>query len=293
MRRSTTASWWQRTGCGASHRRRQLLGINLAGDFGDRQFMGHHGPMHAQRQGGPATPETAVHPPRRVTSFRSRRAALSEPQQEVWDRLWPVLGRQAIPSGTEHGDPIERLDTAAWFHRSAPLICEIGCGTGTSTLAMAKSEPHIDVIAVEVYRRGLAQLLSAIDREGVPNIRLLRGDGLDVLEHLVGPESLTGVRVFFPDPWPKSRHHKRRLLQPTTIALIADRLRPGGVLHAATDHAGYAEQIAEAGDGEPMLRRVQPGEALPVSVQRPTTKYETKARVAGSAVTELLWVRRP
>jgi tRNA (guanine-N7-)-methyltransferase len=158
---------------------------------------------------------------------------------------------------------------------------------------MAKSEPHIDVIAVEVYRRGLAQLLSAIDREGVPNIRLLRGDGLDVLEHLVGPESLTGVRVFFPDPWPKSRHHKRRLLQPTTIALIADRLRPGGVLHAATDHAGYAEQIAEAGDGEPMLRRVQPGEALPVSVQRPATKYESKARVAGSAVTELLWVRRP
>ena len=256
--------------------------------------MGHHGSMHAQRQGGSATPETAAHLiNRRVTSFRSRRAALNEAQQDAWDRLWPSLGRQAIPAGTEPGAPVERLDIANWFGRSAPLICEIGCGTGTSTLAMAQAEPDLDVIAVEVYRRGLAQLLCAIDREGVPNIRMIRGDGMDVLEHLLGPASLTGVRVFFPDPWPKSRHHKRRLLQAPTFTLIADRLRPGAVLHAATDHAGYADQIAEAGDGEPMLRRVQPGEALPISVQRPPTKYETKARTAGSPVTELLWVRRP
>jgi tRNA (guanine-N7-)-methyltransferase len=97
--------------------------------------------------------------------------------------------------------------------------------------------------------------------------------------------------VYFPDPWPKSRHHKRRLLQPTNIALIADRLRPGGVLHAATDHAGYAEQIAAAGDGEARLRRVSPEAVLPVSPQRPVTKYESKARQVGSAVTELLWER--
>ena len=152
--------------------------------------------------------------------------------------------------------PAPQLDTESWFGRSAPVVLEIGSGTGTSTLAMAKAEPHIDVVAVEVYRRGLAQLLSAIDREGVTNIRLVRGDGVDVLEHMFGPDSLTGVRVFFPDPWPKARHHKRRLLQPATVALIADRLRPGGVLHAATDHAGYAEQIAEVGDAEPRLRRV-------------------------------------
>ena len=100
-------------------------------------------------------------------------------------------------------------------------------------------------------------------REGVTNIRLVRGDGVDVLEHMFGPESLTGVRVFFPDPWPKARHHKRRLLQPDTVALIADRLRPGGVLHAATDHAGYAEQIAECGDAEPRLRRVTADEGCP------------------------------
>ena len=274
--------------------------------------------MHAQRQrgsartgehGGSATVGTAAHAPRRVTSFRSRRAALNEAQQEVWDRLWPSLGRQAIPTD---GD-VRPLDAETWFgrrphtggqersdpgmdtggqERSGGLVLEIGCGTGTSTLAMAQSEPDLDVVAVEVYRRGLAQLLSAIDREGVTNIRLVRGDGIDVLERLVGPQSLTGVRVFFPDPWPKSRHHKRRLLQPATVALIADRLRPGGVLHAATDHAGYAEQIADVGDGEPRLRRVHPDESLPISVHRPTTKYETKARDAGSAVTELLWIRR-
>ncbi len=245
-------------------------------------------------------PESAAHHIRRVTSFRSRRSALTEAQQEVWDRLWPRLGRLALPAD---GDPVEPIDAPEWFGRRAPggLVCEIGCGTGTSTLAMAQAEPDIDVIAVEVYRRGLAQLLSAVDRANVPNIRMVRGDGVDVLEHLIGPETLTGVRVFFPDPWPKSRHHKRRLLQPSTLALIADRLRPGGVLHAATDHAGYAEQIAEAGDGEPRLRRAEPSEVgsppacggLPISVQRPTTKYETKAGDAGRAVTELIWVRRP
>lgn len=242
--------------------------------------------MHAQRPGS-ATPATAAHP-RRVTSFRSRRSALTEAQQDVWDRLWPSLGRQVFDA-PGHAEP---LDAAAWFGRDAALICEIGCGTGTSTLAMAQAEPDVDVIAVEVYRRGLAQLLSAIDREGVSNIRLVRGDGVDVLEQLIAPSTLIGLRVFFPDPWPKARHHKRRLLQTSTVALMADRLRPGGVLHAATDHPGYAEQIAEVGDAEPRLRRVRPGEPLPISVQRPVTKYETKARDAGSAVTELLWVRQ-
>jgi tRNA (guanine-N7-)-methyltransferase len=232
---------------------------------------------------------TASHLHPRVTSFRSRRSTLSGGQQETWDRLWAELGTQARWPDR----PSERLDTDSWFGRSAPVVLEIGCGTGTSTLAMAQAEPHIDVVAVEVYRRGLAQLLSGIEREGVTNIRLVRGDGLDVLEHMFAPGSLTGVRVFFPDPWPKARHHKRRLLQPATIALIADGLGPGGVLHAATDHAGYAEQIAEAGDGEPRLRRIAADTGpFPISVARPITKYETKARHAGSAVAELLWERR-
>jgi tRNA (guanine-N7-)-methyltransferase len=230
----------------------------------------------------------ASHPYPRVTSYRSRRSTVSSGQQQTWDRLWPQLGRPARQADA----PAELLDTDAWFGRSAPIVLEIGSGTGTSTLAMAKAEPDVDVVAVEVYKRGLAQLLSAIDRDGVTNIRLIRGDGLDVLEHMFGPDSLTGVRVFFPDPWPKARHHKRRLLQPATLALIADRLLPGGVMHAATDHAGYAEQIAECGDAEPLLRRLSGTDSLPISVSRPTTKYESKGRDAGSAIAELLWVKR-
>lgn len=253
--------------------------------------------MHAREPdsaGGPA-PDSAgddspsAHRHRQVTSFRSRRSALSGGQQDTWERLWPELGTEARD---DDGRPAALLDTAAWFGRTAPLVLEVGSGTGTSTLAMAQHEPDIDVIAVEVYRRGLAQLLTGIDRAGVPNIRMIRGDGVDVLEYMVASGSLTGVRVFFPDPWPKARHHKRRLLQPSTVALIADRLRPGGVLHAATDHAGYAEQIAAVGDAEPLLRRVGMTDELPISVQRPVTKYENKA-LAGPDVAELLWEKAP
>ncbi len=234
-----------------------------------------------------APPASHRHP--RVTSFRTRRTTLSGAQQATWERLWPELGMHA-----RDGDgPAPLLDTDSWFGRRAPIVLEIGCGAGTSTLAMAQAEPDIDVVAVEVYRRGLAQLLSGIDREKVTNIRLIRGDGVDVLEHMFASNSLTGVRVFFPDPWPKARHHKRRLLQPATVALIADRLRPGGVLHAATDHAGYAEHIAAVGDAEPRLRRVSVGDTLPISVQRPVTKYEGKAHHAGSSVAELLWEKSP
>lgn len=220
-----------------------------------------------------------------ATSFRSRRSALSNAQRQTWERRWPELGMEASSRDAP-------LDTRAWFGRDAPLVLEIGCGSGTSTLAMAKAEPDIDVIAVEIYRRGLAQLLSAIDSENVDNIRLIRGNGVDVLQNLIAPGSLSGVRVFFPDPWPKARHHKRRLLQPGTIALIAHGLIPGGVLHAATDHAGYAEHIAEVGDAEPSLVRIEAGAPpLPISVARPITKYESKAQEAGSTVNELLWKR--
>ncbi|MGV0790848.1 tRNA (guanosine(46)-N7)-methyltransferase TrmB [Mycolicibacterium sp. XJ1819] len=256
--------------------------------------MSDHGRMQSRRSDvadvSAEDPDTAgwhLHP--RVTSFRTRRTTLSPAQQATWERRWPEVGMHA----RDADGPAPRLDTDAWFGRSAPVVLEIGCGAGTSTLAMAQAEPHLDVVAVEVYRRGLAQLLSAMDREGVDNIRLVRGDGVDVLAHMFGPDTLTGVRVFFPDPWPKARHHKRRLLQPATVALIADRLRPGGVLHVATDHAGYAEHIAEVGDAEPRLRRVAPGDTLPISVERPVTKYEDKAYHAGSTVAELLWERRP
>ncbi|ORV04039.1 tRNA (guanine-N7)-methyltransferase [Mycobacterium bohemicum] len=224
-----------------------------------------------------------------ASSFRSRRSALSTAQRQTWDRLWPRLG---LSVGTDADPAAAPLDTRAWFGREAPLVLEIGCGSGTSTLTMAKDEPGVDVVAVEIYRRGLAQLLCAMERDGVDNIRLIRANAIVVLQELIAPGSLTGVRVFFPDPWPKARHHKRRFLQPGTVGLIADRLLPGGVLHVATDHAGYAEHIAEVGDGEPRLHRAGAAGALPISTQRPTTKYESKAERAGSAVTEFIWLRQ-
>ena len=274
------------------------MGINLTRGRQHRGLMGHDERMRAQpwvNAATPPTPSTALPAERevpgyrRTTSFRTRRSQLSAAQQRTWERLWPELGAVAV---SDHQTPPEPLDTAAWFGRDAPIVLEIGCGTGTSTVAMAQSEPGVDVIAVEVYRRGLAQLLAAIDREHVTNIRLIRGDAVDVLDHLLAPGSLSGVRVFFPDPWPKARHHKRRLLQPAVVATIADRLRPGGVLHVATDHADYAAQIAEVGAGEPLLTRLDLGAQTPVSTIRPTTKYEGKAEVAGSVVNEFLWERK-
>ena len=265
---------------------RQPLGINPHHDAGTTVPMRDDGPMHAPRSEAPV----CAHPHRRVTSTRNRHGALSAAQQRTWDRRWPELGMQARAGD---GRPADPPDYAAWFGRAAPLVLEIGCGAGVSTLAMARDEPHLDVIAVEVYRRGLGQLLSGVDEAGVANVRLVRGDGIDVLEHLLAPGALTGVRVFFPDPWPKARHHKRRLLQPAALELIASRLRPGGVLHAATDHADYARWITEVSGAEPRLRR-RPLDApgLPVSVRRPTTKFEAKAHRAGSDVTEFLWERR-
>lgn len=261
--------------------------------------------MHAQREDHAAAPAatpsaanqpgpepsterdaTPAHQHRRVASFRSRRSSLSSRQQQLWDQRWPELG---LVARSENGEPGPLLDTAAWFGRTAPVVLEIGCGTGISTLAMAQEEPHLDVIAVEVYRKGIAQLLGGVDRAGLTNVRFVRGDGVDVLEHMIAPSTLTAVRVFFPDPWPKARHHKRRLLQPDTVALISSRLKPGGILHAATDHADYAVQIAEVGDAEPTLRRTSTEADLPISVQRPTTKYEARGMRLGSPITELIW----
>ncbi|MFQ6329527.1 tRNA (guanosine(46)-N7)-methyltransferase TrmB [Nocardia sp. CWNU-33] len=225
----------------------------------------------------------------RVTSFRSRRGALTPTQQQSWARTWPRIGGEVSD---------ERLDDTAWFGRAAPLVIEIGCGTGTATAAMAQAEPHLNLIGIEVYKPGLAQLVQRIEREHIENIRLLRGDAVDVLENMIAEQSLTGVRVFFPDPWPKARHHKRRLLQPATFALIASRLRPGGVLHVATDHADYAEHIATVGAAESQLIGLnettggvsaEHRDSAPIGFERPVTKFEGKAHRAGSAITEFIW----
>ncbi len=232
-----------------------------------------------------ATPDDSARLFPRVTAYRFRRGTLRPGQQRNWEEHWSTYGRNVSD---------ETVDPEQMFGRRAPLIVEIGSGTGTSTAAMAAAEPDVDVIAVEVYQPGLAQLLGMVLREGLENVRMIRGDGVDVLTNMIAPASLTGVRVFFPDPWPKARHHKRRLLQSGTFELIASRLAPGGVLHVATDHADYAEWIGETGDAEPALRRLDPATDLghvPFSLDRPVTKFEGKGLQEERVINEFLWRR--
>lgn len=222
----------------------------------------------------------------RVTAYRFRRGTLRPGQQRNWEAHWDTYGLNVRD---------EIVNPDAWFGRRAPLIVEIGSGTGTSTAAMAAEEPDKDVIAVEVYQPGLAQLLGLVLRGELTNVRMIRGDGVDVLTNMIAPDSLTGVRVFFPDPWPKARHHKRRLLQLGTFELIASRLQTGGVLHVATDHADYGEWIDEVGNSAPSLERIDPAEipaAVPFSVNRPTTKFEGKGIEEQREIREFFW-RRP
>lgn len=238
---------------------------------------------------GDAIDRSRLYP--RVTSFRFRRGALTANQERNWERLWPALGRD-LQIGPDR-EPEPPLDADAWFGRTAPLIVEVGSGTGISTAAMAHEEPEANVVAVEVYQPGLAQLVGLIDRGGLTNVRMVRGDATVVLTELVGPDSLTGVRVFFPDPWPKSRHHKRRFLQPGTLELIAEKLRPGGVLHIATDHADYAGWIAELlATQDPRRPHVVPLTFdSPILLDRPTTKFEGRAEREGREVNEFVYVK--
>ncbi|MFY9190631.1 MAG: tRNA (guanosine(46)-N7)-methyltransferase TrmB [Lawsonella sp.] len=225
----------------------------------------------------------------RVTAFRARHGAISDAKQRIWNEYWPQLGKNA--SDTE----LTPADIHDWFGRQATTVLEIGFGTGTSTSEMAQAEPHINVLALEVYKPGIAQLLARAVREDIPNIRFFRGDAVDVMESMLPAAFLDGVRIFFPDPWPKARHHKRRLLQPGTFELISSVLKPGGILHVATDHADYAEFIEETGDACDVLIRRPEGldTPAPMSLQRPTTKFENKGLRAGHVIHEFVWQRPP
>ncbi|MGH8964712.1 MAG: tRNA (guanosine(46)-N7)-methyltransferase TrmB, partial [Actinomycetes bacterium] len=155
-------------------------------------------------------------------------------QQRAWNQNWERWGADvdALPDGP--------LDTAGWFGRAAPVVLEIGSGMGESTAAMAVAAPDVDHLAVEIYQPGLAQLLLRIEQAGLTNLRLLRGDAHTLLTQHVAPGRLHAVRIYFPDPWPKRRHHKRRLVRPEFIALVTSRLEVGGSLHLVTDWESYA-----------------------------------------------------
>lgn len=206
-------------------------------------------------------------------------------QERAWQRHWPSLGREIaeLPEGP--------IDFDAWFGREAPVLLEIGSGMGETTSQLAAAAPELNYVAVEVYQAGLGQLMLRAERLGLQNLRLLHGDAVVLLEEHIAPESLYGVRIFFPDPWPKKRHHKRRLIQPRFVKLVASRLRRGGTLHLATDWADYAEQMLTVCEAEPLLDSPHGGWA-PRPEWRPVTKFEARAHAEGRDCRDLIFARR-
>ena len=199
-------------------------------------------------------------------------------------RLWADRGFDI-----DETTPVE-LDRTALFGRDAPLVLEIGCGMGEAMVAMAAADPGRDYLGVDVHTPGLGAMLARAEVDGIRNLAVARGDAVELLRHGVEPASLEAIHVFFPDPWPKARHHKRRIIRPEIVALMRDRLRPGGVLHTATDWVHYAEQMRDVLTADPGLRNTTDGYAShPTS--RPLTKFERRGIAAGRSIHDLVFVR--
>jgi tRNA (guanine-N7-)-methyltransferase len=216
---------------------------------------------------------------REVLSYARRGSRFTPSQQAAWDaghEKW-VIPDSAVD------DP--GFDLESWFGRRAPLVVEIGSGTGEATAHLAVRRPDTNVLALEVWRPGVAHTLGLLAEAGVTNVRLLSVDAVWVLEHLVGPGSLEEVWTFFPDPWPKKRHHKRRLVSAAFAALVASRLRDGGWWRLATDWSHYAGQIQSVLDAEPGLT----GGVVDRWADRPPTKFERKGVAAGRRIVDLAY----
>lgn len=215
-------------------------------------------------------------------SYKIRRGRMGITRQVALDNL---AERYAVPEGEGP------LDLAALFGAEVPVVLEIGFGMGASTLAMAEADPGTGVIASDVHTPGVAGLLLGLDERGLDNVRVLEADGRRFLHERIPSGSLAGVRVYFPDPWPKPRHHKRRLVGPDFAALVADRLAPGGLLHCATDWEPYAEQMLAVLSAEPGLVVETAGiDTRPD--WRPITGFEARGLRLGHRVSDLL-ARRP
>jgi tRNA (guanine-N7-)-methyltransferase len=229
-----------------------------------------------------ASPDPPAAPPRGIKSFVLRAGRMGSGQVRALRELAPryVLPFSATP-----------IDLSPTFGRHAPLIVEIGFGMGQATAQIAAARPHDNFLGIEVHEPGVGALLQRIDQQQLTNLRIVQHDAVEVLQHMIAPATLAAVHVFFPDPWPKKRHWKRRLIQPPFVALLASRLAPGGTLHCATDWQPYAEQMLDVLSAEPLLANTASGYA-PRPDYRPLTKFENRGLALGHGVWDLVFTRR-
>jgi tRNA (guanine-N7-)-methyltransferase len=218
---------------------------------------------------------------RPIRSFVLRQGRISEAQQRAYEQLQPrySVAYSSLP-----------LDMDAVFGRTAPKILEIGFGMGGATAQIASEHPENDYLGIEVHTPGVGALMRLLDAGSIGNVRIIQHDAVEVLNHMIAPGSLDGIHIYFPDPWPKKRHHKRRLIQPPLLSLLASRLKPGAYLHLATDWQEYAEWMLEALRGEPLLVNTAQDYA-PKPDFRPETKFERRGLNLGHGVWDMVFRR--
>ncbi|ELP69107.1 tRNA (guanosine(46)-N7)-methyltransferase TrmB [Streptomyces turgidiscabies] len=233
--------------------------------------------------GGPQADPAGSHFERRIRSFQPRRSRVTAGQGDALRRLWPKWGLDIDGHA---------LDLGELFGDDLPVVLEIGFGMGEATARMAADDPRTNILAVDVHTPGQGNLLNLADQQGLTNIRVANGDAIILLREMLTPDSLDGLRVYFPDPWPKKRHHKRRLIQPEFLDLVAGRLRPGAVVHCATDWEPYAEQMLDVLDAHPEFENTRPdGGYSPRPEFRPRTRFEGQGLEKGHVVNDLLFRR--
>ena len=219
-----------------------------------------------------------------IRSFVHRRAHITPSQQEALDQLMPLW---AISYETR------QLDFEQMFGRQAPTILEIGFGMGETTEKIALARPEDNFLGVEVFNAGVGAMLKRIDASGLTNVRVIQHDAVEVLHHMIPPGSLDGVHIYFSDPWPKKRHHKRRLIQPPLVKLLSSRMKPGAYIHLATDWENYAEQMLEVLSAEDTLENTVGEGYAPRPDFRPLTKFEARGLRLGHGVWDLIFKRKP
>ena len=219
---------------------------------------------------------------RSIRSFVVRAGRMTSAQERAWQELWPRFG-------LEPGD--EPVDFGSAFGRDAPRTLEIGFGNGETLLALAAAHPERDFIGIEVHRPGIGHLMLRADEHGLVTVRVICRDAIEVLQHCIPDASLDEILLYFPDPWPKKRHHKRRIVQPAFVALAARRLRHGGILRMATDWENYAQQMLEVASACPSLRSESAGGFAGRPESRPVTRFERRGQRLGHGVWDLAFRR--